>query len=213
MKKILFLTILIVVFLFGCGDAAIGQGVSATGNATFKPKADIVQIGETPRENKINLDELPFAACTTDAADWEIAVYVGAPLGDSLYAENKICIGQKDGATDGIDGYYEVPAFFMPDPDGGQAAIKAYVSLNEGQYWRDIRAKCGSEGPCRKIWPLHIEAVSEIPEIRVKWENAPTSLFLVDEVAGKAINMAEEQEHNSYSGKSSQEFKIVYGCD
>lgn len=97
-------------------------------------------------------------------------------------AETRLVIGQDAGATDGLDGAFDVPAFL-----GGE--IMAHIALDSGQFWKDIRALC--EAGCKKTWHITVEATAQKETVTLSWEpaSAPQGLWLVDETTGKAIEM------------------------
>lgn len=125
---------------------------------------------------------------------WEAALMISI-----LNAENKLCFGQKPDATDGIDGFYDGPAFLSGD-------IKAYFLLGEGKYWRDIRASGSKE------WVIIVEAELKGEKITLGWnpKNLPrrTGITLMDDTEKKAVDMKTSNGY-SYQNNGPRQFRVV----
>ena len=108
---------------------------------------------------------------------WETNVIVSSGV-----AENRLSLGQKSDATDGVDGRYDVTAMFGGD-------VKAYFDSSIGALWRDIKALEG-----RKSWVVNVDSSLKGGNISLKWNAAGFplgySVRLVDRVAGASVNMA-----------------------
>ena len=127
-----------------------------------------------------------FCAGTVHADNgWEAAILVSA--GNT---EQRLSIGVRKDALDGIDGRNDVPALFTDEND-----FLAYISLESAQYWRDIKADC-SQKSCVKTWDIFVESLSEGAPVRLTWD--PGSLpkrievFLTDAITGGRIDMKKQ---------------------
>lgn len=130
------------------------------------------------------------------AADgWEANITVGAAT-----AENKLSFGQKNDATDGPDGAYDVPAMLNGD-------IKASFKASDGKsYWRDIKAANGGI----KTWKLAVESRLGMEKVTLKWK--PTAInarkaVLLDDRGGFLADMKSESAY-SYINDGQRSFII-----
>jgi len=119
-----------------------------------------------------------------------------------LNAENRLTIGQKPDATDGIDGRYDIPAFLAGD-------IQAYIELNGEQYWKDIKGICTQA--CTKQWDIFIESELEGKTINLKWNPLELPLdmniTLTDTVTGTVIDMKKQSSY-TYENTGERQFVI-----
>jgi len=125
----------------------------------------------------------PFVANAGSVPGWEIKLNAAqGSAGINMY------LGQRVDATDGIDGYYDVPAFTS---DG----FDAHLSLEGGRYWRDIRQyRQGST----KTWRIEIQPDGSGP-VSLRWKPADippnVTVLLVDTVSGTIIDMKQDSEY------------------
>ncbi|MBI5140592.1 MAG: hypothetical protein HZA20_00165 [Nitrospirae bacterium] len=131
----------------------------------------------------IIVSALSFSSAIAGAANggavagWEMRLNIAqGSAGINVY------LGQRADATDGIDGYYDVPAFTSEGFD-------AHLSLEDGRYWRDIRQyRQGSA----KTWLIVVQP-SDSDAISIKWKTAdiPANLTLIlsDPDSGTVIDM------------------------
>jgi hypothetical protein len=121
-----------------------------------------------------------------------------------LNAENRLVIGQRPDASDVIDGRYDVPALLS---DG---LIKAYMELEGGQYWKDIKKTCSP--PCSKTWNIHVESEDLGEIIELSWDpvNIPgdTRMILIDQGTGRAMAMNLEPYVYTYENPGRREFVV-----
>jgi hypothetical protein len=116
-------------------------------------------------------------------------------------AENNLSFGQRDDATDALDGQYDVPPMI-----GG--TITSYFSDGGGLLWRDLRAFSQEI----KSWNLHIESPLVDKYIYVTWD--PTKLpdgarvTLRDKINGVDVNMANRNMF-AYKNAGPKELEII----
>lgn len=120
-----------------------------------------------------------------------------------MNAENRLTIGQRPDATDGIDGKYDIPAFLAGD-------IQAYIELDGEQYWKDIKSACGV-GLCTKQWDIFVESELKGKTINLKWNPLELPLdmniTLTDTVTGIVIDMKKQSSY-SYENTGKRQFVI-----
>jgi len=120
-----------------------------------------------------------------------------------LNAENKLTIGQRPDATDGIDGKYDIPGLLAGD-------IKAYIELEGDKYWRDIRQSCNT--PCKKTWNIIVESGIQGQLIELSWNSSDiprdASMVLIDTETGKVIDMKSADYKYIYKNKGRREFIV-----
>lgn len=127
---------------------------------------------------------------------WETTLTVGLNN-----AENKLVFGQRPDATDGPDGLYDVPALLSGD-------IEAYFELQDGKYWRDIRADGGTQ------WTVTVRSELIGETIRLNWipgdmpEGA--SVVLMDDTARQAFDMTSGNGYE-YKNDGPRQFRIQVG--
>lgn len=125
----------------------------------------------------------PVAATAGTVPGWEMRLNAAqGSAGINMY------LGQRLDATDGIDGYYDVPAF-------SSEGFDAYISLEGGRYWRDIRQyRQGST----KTWRVEIQPDGSGP-VSLRWKPADipanVTVLLVDPVSGTTIDMKQDSEY------------------
>ncbi len=128
---------------------------------------------------------------------WEMSIKA-----ELLNAGNKLTIGQKPDASDGIDGRYDVPALLAGD-------IKAYIDLGGDKYWKDIKESCIT--PCKKVWTLVIESGIKGETIKLGWEFSAISedreISLVDIFTGEVTDMKTQGSY-SYQNNGHRQFRI-----
>lgn len=131
--------------------------------------------------------------------DWMMQLHVKA--GD---ARNKLMIGQRTDAVDGIDGRYDVPAML-----GGN--IEAYLYVEGGKYWKDIKQTCSAD--CRKIWIISIESPMPWEVIKLSWDpqNIPSdkTLILIDNETGAVTDMLSGHREYAYENSGIKEFILI----
>lgn len=98
-----------------------------------------------------------------------------------------VYLGQRPDATDGIDGYYDVPAF-------SSEGFNAHLALEGGRYWRDIR----HYGQISSVvWRLELEPSGGRPVV-IRWKPADipdnVTALLVDPASGSVIDMKDNSE-------------------
>lgn len=141
---------------------------------------------------------LVFPATAVAADGWEFHIVASTSAG----AENKISLGQRENATDGFDGYYDVPAYvegdisaYFPHDDWGQEASK---------YWRDIKALDD-----QKSWSFNVE--SSKPTITLSWKKSKIlggySIALTDTHTGESIDMTAKDKY-SYANSGQRQFVV-----
>lgn len=113
-------------------------------------------------------------------------------------AENKLYFGQRPDATDGLDGLYDVPALLSGD-------IEAYFKLEDGKYWRDVRADGAKE------WTVVVKSDLDGETIRLNWkpEDMPegASAVLMDDTAREAFDMKTGNGYE-YKNDGPRQFRI-----
>ncbi len=131
--------------------------------------------------------------------DWMMQLMVKA--GD---ARNKLIIGQKTDAIDGIDGRYDVPAMLGGD-------IEAYLYVKGQKYWKDVRQTCSTN--CKKIWSLSIKSPIPGEVVTISWnpQNIPPDkiVTLIDKETGVVISMVSGQQEYTYENSGIKEFIVV----
>ncbi len=142
---------------------------------------------------------LMFAAttcCAHAAQAWETPLNV-----TSGTARVKLGFGQKDNATPGVDGRYEVPS--LPGRD-----LQAFFLIDNGTYWRDIRP-ANADGST--TWDLTVLAPAATGRITLSWDAdslpAETSVQLVDVESNRTTNM-KSQDRYSFDYAPSRKFQI-----
>jgi len=125
------------------------------------------------------------ACCAHAAQGWETSLNV-----TSGTARVKLGFGQKEDATPGVDGRYEVPS--MPGRD-----LQAFFLIDNGTYWRDIRPVHANGST---TWDLTVLAPTAAGRITLEWDAtalpAETFVQLVDVESKQATDMKSQ---NSYS--------------
>ncbi|MEW6214536.1 MAG: hypothetical protein AB1478_04935 [Nitrospirota bacterium] len=120
-----------------------------------------------------------------------------------LNAENRLSIGQKPDAQDGIDGRYDVPALLSGD-------IMAYIELEGREYWRDLKGMCEIV-PCTKQWNIFVESELKGETVRLKWKPSDLSsdidMTLTDTATGTMIDMKKQSEY-SYKNTGKRQFRV-----
>lgn len=119
------------------------------------------------------------------ADEWEMRLTVYASN-----AYNKLSMGQKNGASDGVDASYDVPALLNGD-------IKAYFVQGGSAYWRDIKSASGSS----KKWTIRVES-NKGRAIQVKWD--PRQL-----PSGKTFTLKDEPASRDVSLRSGTSYSYV----
>jgi hypothetical protein len=131
--------------------------------------------------------------------EWEMNI-----KGKCLNAENRLVIGQRTDASDVIDGRYDVPALLS------EGLIKAYMDLEGGQYWKDIKKTCNA--PCSKTWNIHVESEDLGEIIELSWDPvhipANIGIILIDQGTGKTVAMNLEPYVYTYKNPGRREFKV-----
>jgi len=131
-------------------------------------------------------------------AEWEMNI-----IARVLNAENKLTIGQRADATDGMDGRYDVPALLAGD-------IKAYIELEGQKYWKDIRQTCNTA--CKKAWNMLIESEIKGQIIELSWDLSDipdnANLILIDTETGKVIDMNLVPHKYTYKNLGRREFIV-----
>ncbi|MHC4278436.1 MAG: hypothetical protein ACYSTI_14130 [Planctomycetota bacterium] len=116
------------------------------------------------------------------AADWEANITALTPTD----ARNRLSLGQRQDATDGFDGQYDVPAYIAGD-------ISAYFPHTDWSnpaelYWRDIKAP-----DRRKSWVFKVESVLNLSDISLSWDSSQIpqgfTATLVDDSTGASVDM------------------------
>jgi hypothetical protein len=126
--------------------------------------------------------------------EWQTDIKVSV-----LNAENRLTIGQRPNATDGIDGRYDIPAFLAGD-------IQAYIELEGQKYWKDIRSETGN-----KTWNFFVESELTGEYIQLRWNPAQipsdVHIMLTDTATGTAIDMKSRSSY-SYANAGERQFVI-----
>jgi hypothetical protein len=116
------------------------------------------------------------------AADWEANITALT----STEARNRLSFGQRQDATDGFDGQYDVPAYIAGN-------ISAYFPHTEWSnpaklYWRDIKAP-----DLQKSWLFTVESVLNNTNISLSWDSTQIpqgfTATLVDNTTGASVDM------------------------
>lgn len=136
------------------------------------------------------------ANISTAENSWEISIKA-----KTLNAENRLTIGQRPDASDGIDGRYDVPALLAGN-------IEAYMELEGNKYWKNIKESCNA--PCKKAWNIFVEsgALGQIIELNWNSLNIPDNIniILIDTATGEVIDMKTEQHEYTYENRGRKEF-------
>jgi len=136
------------------------------------------------------------ACCAHAAQGWETALNV-----TSGSARVKLGFGQKDDATAGVDGRYEVPS--LPGRD-----LQAFFLIENGTYWRDIRP-ANADGSA--TWNLTVLAPATTGRVTLHWDATSlptdTSVQLID-VAAKRTTDMNTQDRYSFDYVPSRTFLI-----
>lgn len=131
--------------------------------------------------------------------EWMLHIRVKA-----LDAQNRLIIGQKTDAVDGIEGRYDVPALLSGD-------IGAYINLEGNHYWKDIRQTC--DAYCRKTWNISIESAIQGEVVTLSWSSpdvaATTHIILIDKETGMVTDMISGQYEYAYENSGKREFTVV----
>ncbi len=138
------------------------------------------------------------ANISTAGSDWEMNLKV-----KSGNAANRLIIGQRPDATDGIDGRYDVPALLAGD-------IKAYMSIESDEYWKNIKESCMI--PCKKTWNIFVESDS-MGQIDLSWDLIAipddVSINLINVETGDVMDMKTKQNEYKYNYVGSKKEFIV----
>lgn len=128
---------------------------------------------------------------------WEMSIKASI-----LNAENRLVIGQRPDADDGINSAHDVPAFLAGD-------IRAYINLEDIKYWQDIKAPCNSQ--CTKAWNILVESPVSGETVELVWNksNVPDDidLILLDTATGEITDM-KTQDRKAYTNTGEREFII-----
>lgn len=135
---------------------------------------------------------------STAGNSWEMSIKV-----KSGNAANRLIIGQKPDATDGIDGRYDIPALLAGD-------IKAYMSIESDEYWKNIKVSCMS--PCKKAWNIFVESDS-MGQIDLIWDLSAipdnVSINLINVETGDVMDMKTTQNEYIYHNTEGKREFIV----
>jgi len=143
---------------------------------------------------------LLLIASSAQATNWEMIIKATT----ASNAVNKLSLGQKDNATDGFDGRYEVPAYvegnisaYFPHDDWSEEASK---------YWRDIKGT-GEE----KSWDIRVESPQTDDVITLSWKSATIvdgiNITLTDNATGESVDMTAAQSY-SYTNSGPRGFTV-----
>jgi hypothetical protein len=117
---------------------------------------------------------------------WQIEIKASV-----LNAENRLSIGQRPDATDGIDGRYDIPALLSGD-------IMAYIELVDREYWKDIKGMCEREA-CTKNWDIIIDSDLTGENIKLNWNPhylpSDMNVTLADITTGNVIDMKKQSSY------------------
>lgn len=129
---------------------------------------------------------------------WEMGIKAKA-----LNAENRLTIGQRPDASDGIDSRYDVPALLAGD-------IEAYTEIENNKYWKNIKESCNT--PCKKTWDIFVESKTLGQIMELSWDslNIPDdiSIILIDTATGKIVDMKKEQHKYTFENRGKRKFII-----
>lgn len=113
-------------------------------------------------------------------------------------AENKLSLGQRPDATDGLDDFYEVPAMLGGD-------IRAWFEGPEGPLWRDIKA------PGETAWSMKVKSGKSGETIKLSWDSArlagDMAVSLVDLRSGASVDMKAIGSY-TYKNAGPRRFKV-----
>lgn len=116
-----------------------------------------------------------------DAWEMTITAYIND-------AENRVIIGQRPDAREGIDGVYDVPALLSGD-------IMAFTELEGQEYWKDIRETCISQ--CVRTWNIYVDSVLTGETVGLEWDASAVpddiSITLTDTLSGHVFDMNKEE--------------------
>ncbi|RJQ49686.1 MAG: hypothetical protein C4538_01710 [Nitrospiraceae bacterium] len=137
-------------------------------------------------------------ASTSLAGDaWEMIIT--AYVND---AENRLIIGQRPDAREGIDGEHDVPALLAGD-------IMAYLELEGQEYWKDMRETCLTQ--CVRTWNVFVESELIGETVGLEWDAAgipdDIAVTLTDTLSGSVIDMKME-EGISYENTGDRDFVV-----
>lgn len=123
---------------------------------------------------------LLFSINVFAADSWEVPIKVKA-----ANVEIRVIFGNNMSATDGFDGYYDVPFF-------GSGTLNAYFESDGGLLFKDVRRV-----QVTKNWTLKIEnKQSDLKQLFIVWnsEKLPFgySFTLVDTITGTKIDMKKD---------------------
>lgn len=128
---------------------------------------------------------------------WEMSIKASI-----LNAENRLVIGQRPEADDGINGTHDIPAFLAGD-------IRAYINLEDIKYWQDIKEPCNSQ--CTKTWNLFVESPVSGETVEVVWNTSYVpdniDLILIDTATGEITDM-KTRDRTAYTNTGKREFII-----
>ena len=117
------------------------------------------------------------------ATGWEIPLTVSTG-----HVVQHLSFGEREDATIGVDGLYEVPAL----PGG---AIQAAFEFAGTRYWRDIRPLTDTH----QSWKLIVTAPRTAGEVTVAWGDLPRQAALLarleDPAAGQVIDAASHKQY------------------
>lgn len=160
----------------------------------------------------------PIANITTSTSKWEANIGLCGVYNacDAIFVDSnldlKLSIGQKPGATDGDDGYYDVPAFFMGSP-GGPPSIIGYIDLQGQKYWRDIRSICITQS-CTKQWNIYLELASTLSNktLGFRWNSnylpSDANITFTDITTGQVTDMKQTSKYVFEYTKGERQFRV-----
>ena len=131
-----------------------------------------------------------FAATALATDNWEISISVS-----SGNAENRLALGQNQGATNQRDGLYDVPAMLS-------GSLQAWFASSNGPLWRDIRSTVPGDS---YEWQLQISSRTGLSAM-ISWDPqqlpTETTVKLINSATGEVIDMGST---NSYLLEDSSE--------
>jgi hypothetical protein len=130
------------------------------------------------------------------AIEWETNLTVNIDAADT-----RLSFGQKEDATDGIDGKYDVPAMLSGD-------IKAYFSDKEGSFWRDIKKSASSQ----KRWSMRVESLLKNRDVSIKWNQDgfphQGTIKIKDVKSGIVTDMRKASSYSYQNSEGTRDFII-----
>lgn len=130
--------------------------------------------------------------------EWQLEIQVRVQN-----AGNRLIIGQTLGASDAVDGRYDVPALLNGD-------VQAYMTLSGQQLWKDMRTIC--TGSCRKQWNIIVESPLTDELVSIGWdpEQIPSgiSMVLLNMETGGQVDMNRES-GMAFANKGMSELVII----